>query len=91
MHDAQNDFDSNALMLRTEDFYLLGFCPRYLLNDVFFLLKKYPDAVKVTLERVNLPPAPLQMRLLCHLIVKHDDFQPFSSEMYESLAVPIFH
>ncbi|NES71164.1 MAG: DNA-binding protein [Okeania sp. SIO2D1] len=90
MHDAQNDFDSNALMLRTEDFYLLGFCPRYLLNDVFPLLKKYLDAVKVTLERVNLPPAPLQMRLLCHLIVKHDDFQPFSSEMYESLAVPIF-
>ncbi|NES74346.1 MULTISPECIES: HIRAN domain-containing protein [unclassified Okeania] len=89
MHDAQNNFDRDALMLRTKDFYLLGFCPRYLLNDVFPLLKKYPDAVKVILERVNLPPAPLQMRLLCHLIVKHDDFQPFSSEMYESLAVPI--
>lgn len=87
LHDSQNDFDSNALMLRTKDFYILGFCPRYL--DVFNLLKNNSDSVEVKVERVNLPPAPLSMRLLCHLIVKEENYRPFSSPMYEPLAVPI--
>lgn len=87
LHDSQNDFDFNALMLRTKDFYLLGFCPRYL--DVFFLLQNNSNLVEVKVERVNLPPAPLSMRVLCHLIVKDDNYRPFSSPMYEPLAVPV--
>jgi hypothetical protein len=87
LHDSQNDFDGNALMLRTKDFYLLGFCPRYL--DVFLLLQNNPNLVEVKVERVNLPPAPLSMRVLCHLIIKDDNYRPFSSSMYEPLAVPV--
>lgn len=90
MHDSQNDFDSNALMLRTKDFYLLGFCPRYLLDDIFPLVQSQPQAIEIKVDRLNQPPASLQMKLLCHLIVKKEDFQPFSSQMYEPLALPAF-
>ena len=89
LHDSQNDFDFNALMLRTKDFYLLGFCPRYLLDDVFSLLQNNSNLVEVKVERVNLPPAPLSMRLLVSLIVKDESYKPFSSGMYEPLAVPV--
>ncbi|NEP46433.1 MAG: DNA-binding protein, partial [Okeania sp. SIO2H7] len=87
MQDSQNDFNFTALMLRTKDFYLLGFCPRYL--DVFPLLQNNSNLVEVKVERVNLPPAPLSMRVLCHLIVQDDSYQPFSSPMYEPLAAPV--
>jgi len=89
LHDSQNDFDFNALMLRTKDFYLLGFCVRYLLDDVFPLLQNNSNSVEVKVERVNLPPAPLSMRLLVRLIVKDENYKPFSSPMYEPLAVPV--
>lgn len=89
LHDSQNDYDFNALMLRTKDFYLLGFCVRYLLDDVFPLLQNNSKSVEVKVERVNLPPAPLSMRVLCHLIVKDENYRPFSSPMYEPLAVPV--
>ncbi|NEP45322.1 MAG: DNA-binding protein [Okeania sp. SIO2H7] len=89
LHDSQNDYDFNALMLRTKDFYLLGFCVRYLLDDVFPLLQNNSNSVEVKVERVNLPPAPLSMRVLCHLIVKDESYKPFSSPMYEPLAVPV--
>ncbi len=89
LHDSQNDFDSNALMLRTKDFYLLGFCVRYLLDDVFPILQNNSNLVEVKVERVNQPPAPLSMRLLCHLTVKDENYRPFSSPMYEPLAVPV--
>ena len=42
------------------------------------------------LAYLHLPTVPLQIRLLCDWMVKYDDFQPFSSEIYKSLAVPIF-
>ncbi|MEB3827644.1 HIRAN domain-containing protein [Phormidium sp. CCY1219] len=89
MHDAHNEYDRLALMLRTEDFHLVGYCPRYLLDEIFNLLRQTPQAVTVTVERVNPPPAPLQMRLLCHLTVDWNEFEPFSSPMYQPLPEAI--
>ena len=89
MHDSQNIFDSNALMLRTKDFFPLGFCPRYLSNDVFPLLQNHPNSLEIKVDRLNHPPASLQMRLLCHLIVKNEIFQPFSNKNYQPIPVPI--
>ena len=67
MHDVQNHFDTRALILRTENHYAVGYCPRYLTQDFFELLTKFPQQVHVTVERVNPSPTPLQFRLLCNL------------------------
>ncbi|MCT7979046.1 HIRAN domain-containing protein [Laspinema olomoucense] len=85
MHDFQNEFDRLALMLRTEDAHLVGYCPRYLREDIFDVFQQNPHAVTITVERVNPPPAFLPMRLLCHLTVGWEGFQPFSSPMYQLL------
>jgi hypothetical protein len=87
MHDLQNSFDSRALVLRTEDRYQVGYCPRYLTQDFFELVCKFPEQVNVIVERVNPAPTPLQYRLLCRLTAPWSkDFAPFTGPAYQPLA-----
>jgi hypothetical protein len=92
IHDFQNPYDPGALMLRTSDTvdrdrFLVGFCPRYLLPDAFEIIMSCQVPPEVRVERVNLPPAPLQLRLLCNLTACWPEgFQPCSSEMYQPIA-----
>jgi hypothetical protein len=72
MHDLQNPFDRNALALRTAasstgDLHLLGFCPRYLSEELLPMLREGPEEARVEVVRVNPRPAPAQMRVLCSL------------------------
>ncbi|MTJ10771.1 HIRAN domain-containing protein, partial [Anabaena sp. UHCC 0204] len=66
-HEFQNSYDSQALTLHSEDHHIVGYCPRYLRNEVFELLERDPSSVILKVERVNLPPTPLQFRLLCQI------------------------
>ncbi|MCY7281919.1 MAG: HIRAN domain-containing protein [Cyanobacteria bacterium CAN_BIN43] len=85
-HDVQNPIDSHALILRTEDLHLVGYCPRYLTQDFFELICQLPQQVSVTVERVNPSPTPLQFRLLCSLTAQWSkDFHPFSDPIYQPL------
>jgi hypothetical protein len=89
VHDLQNEYDPDALMLRTVDRHIVGFCPRYLIGDFIQLIGKQPAAVKVVVEKVNLAPTPLQFRLMCKLTAQgQQSFQPFSGDEYK-LLVPI--
>jgi hypothetical protein len=86
-HDMQNPVDSRALILRTEDLHSVGYCPRYLNQDFFEQVSRFPEQVIVTVERVNPPPTPLQFRLLCSLTATWpDDFQPFSGAIYQPIV-----
>lgn len=96
IHDFQNEHDNMGLMLRTNettpgDYHLVGYCPSYLTDDIFELVARnyqdFSDAVCVRVERVNLSPAPIQLRLLCNMTVRWSDgFEPFSSAIYQSLV-----
>ncbi|HAX88987.1 MAG TPA: DNA-binding protein [Cyanobacteria bacterium UBA11370] len=84
-HEFQNPYDSQALILNTSDHYIVGYCPRYLLAEVFELLRRN-SKLEVRVERVNKPPTPLQFRLLCKMNVDViDDFRPFSTRQYQPL------
>ena len=91
MHDFQNTADPNALMLRTAeqepgDIHPVGFCPRYLLSDILSLLADDPRSAQVEVERINLPPAPLQFRVLCSLTMRwREGFRPFSGRAYQPI------
>ncbi|MHC5826634.1 MAG: DNA-binding protein, partial [Nostoc sp.] len=55
-------------------------------SEVFELLLKEPSSVDLRVERVNLPPTPLQFRLLCTITTScNQDFRPFSGEEYQPL------
>lgn len=89
MRDLQNPYDSLALAVRTGGLpNFLGYCPRYLTEDVLTLLNKCGlQAVQVSVERVN-REAPLQLRLLCNITSCWPaGFRPCSGEMYEPLVL----
>jgi hypothetical protein len=92
MLDVANDYDSNAVAVRTNDTssrMLIGYIPRYLARDVQYLCKaKTPDLIEVTVERVN-PNAPLQQHLLCKMKAKWPadaEFKPCSRNGFTPLA-----
>lgn len=89
-HEFQNPYDSQALILNTDDHHIVGYCPRYLNKEVFELLVQNPNSVEVRVERVNESPAPLQYRLLCNLTAQCDkEFRPFSSQEYQPYDFPV--
>ncbi|WP_375467966.1 HIRAN domain-containing protein [uncultured Nostoc sp.] len=89
-NEFQNPYDPRALLLCTEDHYIVGYCPRYIVDDVFKLKNKNPELVKVYVERVNPVPTALQLRLLCNMTAEwHEDFRPFSSREYQPVVADI--
>jgi hypothetical protein len=88
LQDLQNAYDPFALALRAADPpTFLGYCPRYLAEDIVALLSGYgPDAAQVHVERVN-REAPLQLRVLCEMTsCWPSDFRPCSGALYEPLV-----
>ncbi len=85
--DWQNEFDPNAMMLRTrQDGYLLGWLPRYYCADIAVLReRKLP--ISVVVERVNSVSSPTGQRLLCRLTAPWpENFRAFDSPEYEPLS-----
>jgi hypothetical protein len=92
--DFQNPYDRDALMLRTGTSTpeaphpdIVGYCPRYLVEDALKIIEGCPASPKVRVERINLPPAPLQLRLLCTMSgCWPEGFHPFAGPLYELLV-----
>jgi len=85
-NEFQNPYDPHALLLCTQDHHIVGYCPRYIIADVFKLKNENPE-VQVHVERVNPVPAPLQLRLLCNMTAQwHEEFRPFSSREYQPIV-----
>ena len=85
-HEFQNRYDSSALLLCTEDRWIVGYCPRYLCGDFFQLISQHRELVRVEVDRLNQPPTPLQFRLLCKMTADGRHFRPFSSPMYQPVS-----
>jgi len=84
-HEFQNSYDSQALILNTENHHIVGYCPRYLLAEIFELLRQNLN-LEVRVEHVNKYLTPLQFRLLCKMSVNcREDFRPFSGSQYQPL------
>lgn len=78
MHDLQNDYDEYALILRTDENKLVGFLPIYLAPVVHRCIQQFGrDAVRVEVEHVADPQAPMHMRLLCRMFFQWNPEHPF--------------
>lgn len=91
MQDRQNEFDQQAVLLRTQDNYLLGYVPMYFVSDMAQLLQCQP-ALQITVHKVNLPPAPIHNRILCVMQGPWPaGYKPFSAQMFLPLANAASH
>lgn len=76
MRDLQNKYDTNALLVRTQDpVEVVGYVPRIYTRDFSKLLK---NNATLKVKQVN-QDAPLQFQLLCEFSADwSDDFTPFN-------------
>jgi hypothetical protein len=85
--DDDNAHDRYALSLETAEPVRVGYCPRYLNQDLRRVQAQTPICLKV--ERVN-PDAPLQFRLLCKaLFVSPKGFELYATAEHRSLACDV--
>jgi HIRAN domain len=91
MLDLNNEFDQNAVAVRTNDERtMIGYVPRYLARDVYKLLQGCPaDGIELFVDRVN-RDAPTQQRVLCrmHACWPHG-FQPCSDEAFQPIPTDV--
>ncbi|NEP49566.1 MAG: DNA-binding protein [Moorea sp. SIO3C2] len=86
-HEFHNSYDNKALALTTEDHYHLGYCPRYLSQDILDILRHDPGLVEVKVAKVNLPPSPLKSRLLCEMTYSgFEGYEPYAHKTYQPLT-----
>jgi hypothetical protein len=94
MADFQNEANPHALALRDAAKRLLGYVPDYLANELASA-DAHPSLMEIRVERLNLPPAPVQHRLLCRFCVpdpigdrlfRGESFRPVSQKATASAA-----
>jgi len=56
-----------ALQVETDDYHMIGWAPRYLIDDLKQAIDDSPDAVVGKVVRVNPAPAPTNQRILVEL------------------------
>jgi len=88
LKDVQNPHASHALALRTRDPpRLVGYVPDYLARELATVGVDIGTQVKVSVERINPPPAPVHHRLVCRVelpaepsLFTGDDYQPIPTD-----------
>ena len=86
-HDFQNIRDDRALTLSTqEDIFTFGHVPRFLAPVVHQLREADATDFEVTVQQVNPPPAPAQLRLLCRFEARNvpSGLPIFSEPQYQT-------
>ncbi len=82
--DDANEHDRYALRLETSKPVRVGYCPRYLNQDLHQIHQQTP--IRLTVEKAN-PDAPLQFRLLCKAVfVPPEGFEIYATDEHLPLA-----
>ncbi|NWG38725.1 MAG: DNA-binding protein [Hydrogenophilaceae bacterium] len=75
-----------AIQLATEDYQIVGWTPRYLVNDILELVKTYQD-IRAHVVRVNEIDAPMARRVMIQLAGKlPEKYEPMSGEIFQPIG-----
>ena len=84
--EATNPATGFAIQIQTQDRVVIGYAPRYLIDDLAQVILQCAGTVSASVSRLNRPPAPPSQRLLVSFEgCWPDDYQPMSGEMFETL------
>lgn len=82
-----NPATGTAIQIQTQDYQMIGWAPRYLLNDLITAMAGAPGRYSAFVVRVNPVPAPSKQRVLIEL---HghlpDGYEPMSGREFEPLV-----
>jgi hypothetical protein len=74
-----------AVQVQTKDYHVIGWAPRYLVNDLVTAMAHSPGAHAIKVVRINPSPAPSKQRLLVELSGSWRDYEPMSKGDFEPL------
>ena len=75
-----------AVQIQTQDYYMIGWAPRYLVGDLVHAIAQSPAEYSAKVVRVNPAPAPSKQRLLVELRGRWADYEPMTKGDFELLA-----
>ncbi|MYE54980.1 MAG: DNA-binding protein [Chloroflexi bacterium] len=75
-----------AVQFQTEDYYMIGWAPRYLVYDLAKAMAESPPEYEAHVVRLNPPPAPANHRVLIEMSGRWDKHEPMSSDDYKPLV-----
>jgi hypothetical protein len=74
-----------AVQIQTTDYHMIGWAPRYLVNDLVQAMAQAPQGYAAKVVRLNPLPAPSKQRLLVELSGNWPDYEPMASGDFEPL------
>lgn len=74
-----------AVQIQTTDYHVIGWAPRYLVNDLVQAMAHAPGEYAAKVVRINPSPAPSKQRLLVELSGSWPEYEPMSSGDFEPL------
>lgn len=76
-----------AVQIQTQDYHMIGWAPRYLVDDLVHAMALSPGHYRAQVVRLNPAPAPSKQRLLIELEGRWPgDYEPMSGNDFEPLA-----
>jgi hypothetical protein len=75
-----------AVQIQTKDYYMIGWAPRYLVDDLARPIALSPGDYGAKVVRINPAPAPSKQRLLVELKGRWPDYEPMSEGDFEPLV-----
>lgn len=86
--ELNNPATVSAVQLQTaEDYFVVGWAPRYLVDDLLNAIAESPEGVSSRVVRINEPPAPHNQRVLIEMNGRFQEgFEPMNSEEYQPIA-----
>lgn len=75
-----------AVQIQTLDYLMIGWAPRYLVNDLMAAIAKAPGDYKASVVRVNPVPAPSKQRVLVELSGHWPDHDPMTTAEFRPLV-----
>ena len=85
--ELNNPVSGLALQLQTPDYHMIGWTPRYLVNDLVKAIAASPGRVSAQLLQTNPAPAPAKQRyLICLQGHWPDNYEPMSGEEFQPFA-----
>lgn len=81
-----NPASGPAVQMQTTDYHMIGWTPRYLVEDLTAAMIEAPDAYKAKVVRINPQPAPSKQRVLIEMTGNWGQHEPMTSEDFRPLA-----
>ena len=79
-----------AVQVQTTDYYMIGWTPRYLVQDLAASLIEAPSAYKAEVVGINPQPAPSKQRLLIEMTGNWGQHEPMTGEDFVPLVADPF-